>query len=389
MKETYTIGQTVRLTLNLFYKFSDTRSPQNRLKIYGSSRDNTRSCIPANQSKEVKRMGEEMKRNMFVYTIVSVFFVLIHSAAYAAVWRVNPIESAGADFTSINSAIASVAVVNGDTLYLEGSGVSLSTTAVSVTKTLNIIGPGYFLDEYSDTQANIAPATISHRVTMSPGSSGSLIQGVTFTEAYLDINTPDIIIKRCKLRRVRVGYSAVSDNTIIMQNYLGLITVGNLSEQVVITNNIIYGEYGAVTVSSGCTVGISNNVIQNGDMVINDSTVDNNIFFNGEFNWTNTTFHNNIGNSDQFGTENGNLSNVVMNDIFLFVGTTDGQYQLATGSPAIGAGVNGVDCGAFGGDTPYILAGIPDYPSIYYFTSPLTTTHETGLPVRIKTRVNN
>lgn len=337
-----------------------------------------------------------MKRKIVVFTIVTTFLVLLQSVVYGAVWRVNPIESAGADFTSINDAIDSLSVVDGDTLYLEGSGMSLSTGNVYITKTLNIIGPGYFLDQYSNTQANIAPATISHRVYIQPGSAGSLIKGVTFGSDVL-IGTSDTTIKRCSFINysITVGSPTTADNTILMQNYFngGGVIVNNSSQDIIIANNIFSGTFAGITVNSGSASGISNNVIHRGAnsaaMIVNDSTVSNNIIVSGSVTSTNSTFYNNIGNSDQFGTENGNLSDVVMNDVFLFVGTTDGQYQLATGSPAIGAGVNGVDCGAFGGDTPYILAGIPDYPSIYYFTSPLTTTQDTGLPVRIKTRVNN
>ncbi|MEO6831367.1 MAG: hypothetical protein ABI378_03795, partial [Chitinophagaceae bacterium] len=51
----------------------------------------------------------------------------------------------------------------------------------------------------------------------------------------------------------------------------------------------------------------------------------------------------------------------------------DGQFQLLSSSPAIGAGfLNSVtvDCGAFGGAAPYVLSGMPDIPSIYSLTVP-------------------
>jgi hypothetical protein len=334
---------------------------------------------------------------MLICGIVTIFLVFMSSTAFSAVWRVNPIEGAGADFTSINDAVASISVLNGDTLYLEGSGTSLSTGNVTITKTLNIIGPGYYLSQYPDTQANIASATISNHVYFNSGSSGSLVKGVNF-EGTVFISTPDFTIKRCRFTsNLEVGKSSAADNTVVMQNcFVGYgILLYNSSQNVIISNNILVGSYAMITVNSGCTAGISNNVINNTyysgrtALTLNDSTATNNIIISGGLSSANSTFYNNIGNSTQFGTENGNQSNVVMNNVFLFVGTTDGQYQLMTGSPAIGAGVDGVDCGAFGGDTPYVLGGIPDYPAIYYFTSPLTSTQDTGLPVRIKTKVNN
>ena len=52
--------------------------------------------------------------------------------------------------------------------------------------------------------------------------------------------------------------------------------------------------------------------------------------------------------------------------------TFDNRYELKAGSPAIGAGVGGIDCGAFGGETPYKLSGIPFVPLIYQVNAPTT-----------------
>ncbi|MCF8369327.1 MAG: hypothetical protein K9G76_09820 [Bacteroidales bacterium] len=59
----------------------------------------------------------------------------------------------------------------------------------------------------------------------------------------------------------------------------------------------------------------------------------------------------------------------------------DNGYFLAPGSSAIGAGVNGGDCGVFSFDTgyPYVLSGIPAIPAIYKATVGLVTG--TTLPV--------
>jgi hypothetical protein len=45
--------------------------------------------------------------------------------------------------------------------------------------------------------------------------------------------------------------------------------------------------------------------------------------------------------------------------------STDGQWQLKVGSPAIGAGEGGTDIGMFGGEYPYVLSGLPPIPAIY------------------------
>ncbi len=87
--------------------------------------------------------------------------------------------------------------------------------------------------------------------------------------------------------------------------------------------------------------------------------------------YSTSTYNNNISNSDQFGTENSNHENIDMETVFVGSGSTDGQWQLTDDSPAIGAGINGEDCGMFGGNTPYKLSGIPsEIPVIYELNVP-------------------
>ena len=52
-----------------------------------------------------------------------------------------------------------------------------------------------------------------------------------------------------------------------------------------------------------------------------------------------------------------------MTTVFKYTGSTDGRYKLKAGSPAIGYGVGGVDCGIYGGPEPYVLSGMPTVPA--------------------------
>ncbi|GAB4372155.1 MAG: hypothetical protein Kow0042_15340 [Calditrichia bacterium] len=114
---------------------------------------------------------------------------------------------------------------------------------------------------------------------------------------------------------------------------------------------------------------------------------------NGTFSGTNSpaNINHNIGDANQFGTLYGNQVNVPMNTVFVDSGSvsTDGDWQLRSGSPAIGAGLNGEDCGMFGGTTPYILSGIPAIPTIYFFVAPSSASGTQGLQVQIKAKSNN
>jgi len=134
---------------------------------------------------------------------------------------------------------------------------------------------------------------------------------------------------------------------------------------------------------------IRNNVISS----FNQSFVNNSIFYNnigsGTITLSNCDVQNNIGNSNQFGTLNGNQENVDMNMVFVGEGSTDGQWQLAPGSPAIGAGITGEDCGIFGGNEPYRLSGVPAIPAIWFFDAPTSGSTNSGLQVNVKVKSHN
>ena len=105
---------------------------------------------------------------------------------------------------------------------------------------------------------------------------------------------------------------------------------------------------------------------------------------------TGNTINNNILAYD--GTNaNGNQYNVNMANVFVDYNdtqgySTDGKWQLKTGSPAIGAGINGVDCGVFGGVNPYVLSGIPALPHIYEAAISGTAYSNEGLSCTIKVK---
>ena len=102
----------------------------------------------------------------------------------------------------------------------------------------------------------------------------------------------------------------------------------------------------------------------------------------------NCDIRNNISSGTVFGTSNGNQSNVDMSTVFVGPegNSTDGQWQLKPGSPAIGAGTDGNDIGMFGGPSPYVLSGIPGIPHIYFFSSPANGSGSSGLQVHIKAK---
>ena len=111
------------------------------------------------------------------------------------------------------------------------------------------------------------------------------------------------------------------------------------------------------------TYSFSNNVLMGGLYTHNGAYL-NNILLDGSASGSNNFYYYNLGNSTQFGNDFGNQQNVDMSTVFVdYTSGVDNGLILAPGSPAIGAGFEGVDCGIFGGDRPYMLSGMPPIPS--------------------------
>ena len=303
------------------------------------------------------------------FTILSVA-ILCATVSNAAVWRVSNVSGANADFTGITEALNSTMVQSGDTLYIEPSPVSYGS--ISVTKMLTIIGNGYFVTENPETQSNTNNSTLGS-VSFNNGSAGSSISGCVTTS--INISTSNITIERNRIYSMSI--TANISDIVIMRNYIenstysSIINIGGNVNNVLVSGNFIVNTYGlsanrAISMSTTSSAIIENNVIYNG-VTIHNSNFYNNILRNGTFTPVNSTYTNNVGNDNQFGTANGNQQYVDMGGVFEGSGSTDGKWQLKVGSPAIGAGTGGQDCGMFAGPYAYILSGIPAIPSIYEY----------------------
>ena len=97
------------------------------------------------------------------------------TAAFGTVWKVDSNQGVVADFTTLQAAHDDGNVKSGDTLYVSGSPVHYGSLTLS--KRLNIIGPGYFLSENPNTQVGFLPAKVT-RPTFRPGAEESVISGM-------------------------------------------------------------------------------------------------------------------------------------------------------------------------------------------------------------------
>ena len=326
-----------------------------------------------------------MKKQFLFSLILTLFCGIIYGQNLI---RVNNNAGADADYATLQAANDNAS--DGDTIYMEGSTTDYEGADIS--KKLTIIGPGYFLSENDSTQANSLEAKIG-QINFNAGSAGSVITGIV-SDNVIYIYVDNIAVTRCKLNAIY--FNADIDNILVLQNYVNYISTYYYGK---ITNGIISNNIVAYSISCSNTSGplqITNNVITYvtaSYIPINvyNSSIANNITCNSTFkiyeNTGNTITNNIIAAA---GTNaNGNQYNVVMANVFVDFNSTlgystDGKWQLKTGSPAIGAGVSGVNCGSFGGVNPYVLTGVPNLPHIYKAAIAGTAYSDTGLSCTIK-----
>jgi hypothetical protein len=303
--------------------------------------------------------------------------------------RVNNNPGADADYLTLQEANDNAS--NGDMIYVEGSTTPYE--GANLSRRLVITGPGYFLSENDSTQANGLEAVFNGAISFNAGSEGSNISGCNIYGNYINILVDDIVVSRCHV--YNISLHDVTDNILITQNYTNFINIIGTVTNSIISNNYVGYQITAYAYSGPLQV--INNVIEGASYTnsidVFNSSIANNIICatTGQIPQnTGNTITNNILARD--GTNaNGNQYNVVMANVFVdFSGTqghsSDGRWKLKAGSPAIGAGVSGVDCGMFGGVSPYVLSGLPALPHIYEAAIPGTAYSNEGLPVSIKVK---
>lgn len=324
----------------------------------------------------------------------------------AKIWHVDSNPGNSADFKTVQA--AHDAATAGDTLYIMGSGVPYGNLVM--TKRLNLFGPGYFLAENPETQANISEARIG-TLDLNPGSEGTLITGLYFhsptsiTRSQIIINASNIVFKRNRVYGMTSNSASIyitdtTGNVFILQNYIvndqnasnvHAIWLQGQNTNVEIRNNFILvldnGTTGAINCPATSSATVSNNLMR-GFLYLNYCVVTNNILIAGNYTGANNLITNNLGNYNQF-PAGSNLQSVGMNSsLFVASGGSDAWYRIKDGSVGDSYGTDGTDVGPYGGWDPYVTSGIPSLPSIYYLEAPASGSATNGLPVRIKAKSN-
>lgn len=305
--------------------------------------------------------------------------------AQATVLRVSNVTNSGAPYTTIPAAIEAAAI--GDTIMVDGSPNKYSektgsTGSLRIDKRLVLMGPGYLLTQNGVQSNGDLTADFSATIKISEGGDGTIIQGFNITsESPLEILVPNVVITRCKVDcDVYIGTDAT--NCVLHQNlFTGLVGRHNYTSYIAynaqITNNIfmrVPNEY------YGVLRGISESIVAYNTFTKNQAdqyspviysmtgcTIEHNIFFGAE-----QTLDNNTMNDNYWGATDSNPLQDCTTDL-----EVRDAYTAGIGNELMGRG-------AFSGDDPYVISGIPAGPVIQDITVPSTVEQGGTLNVTIK-----
>ncbi len=318
-----------------------------------------------------------------------VFTALVCSGftSFAKIWRVNNMSGVTADFTTAQAAHDAASA--GDTIHLEPSVNSYGS--ITATKQLVWLSIGAFLIDNPGNQFSSTTGKIE-QITFNEGSAGSVVS--LYINSSVSINTSNITINRSFITSaIYSNYSP--SNIVISQSFIGSYCSINATN-VIFSNNIV--GYGITMGGYNTSAIITNNVLNyygrnesyHGPAGIYNAVFQNNISVKGgTYNFFNSLPSYNMAPDASFPTGNNNILNATMTNVFVnSTGTTDKDFQLKSGSPAIASGYGGIDMGAFGGSTSYKLALQPAIPAITNMSTPSSTGGNT-IQVTFSAKSNN
>ena len=341
-------------------------------------------------------------------TFLTAAFIFVAITSSATVWRVNNRANVSADFTTLSQAISGASA--NDTIYLEGSPVNYGGGTFHIP--LTVIGTGYWLNEHDSLQVYHETSKVTG-LSFSSNSQGCVVEGLYINFASYYGSAITITVNNITLRRNHIfasnwyaqyyakaiDISSTVSSVTIEQNWIGAnavsdnyamgISFNHYTVNSIIRNNIIQCDTSdwAIYMSEdneASSLIITNNVIRGCVRTFHSSQYNNILAYGTYTAGTDDLNSNNLCNAMQYPNDNGNQQNVDMSTVFINDSIAiDYVNMLKTGSPAIGAGVLGVDCGAYGTNDPYITSGMPPIPAIFDLEMNQTIGTAT-IPVTIK-----
>lgn len=346
-----------------------------------------------------------MRKFFFIATVMG--FSLLANTVNARSWRINHDPEAKADFLSINDAMKSADVAEGDVFYLD-PGCRLSGQTIT-RQGVTIYGTGNNFEEENPILSGTTSISATSVTLIGIRFNGGISTGGKYT---------NLRIERCYIEG---GINSVYNS--LIQNCFIINGTVRLCDNTKFYNNIVYYYYNDVN-SGDHVIRTENSLISNNTIIYcnkktvtknaiycSNSTIKNNIIINTNDKVANdgTTYYqhtiygasissgnnivNNVLSTDEANKyadypTNKYIGNLPLTDIFVCEGEEGEYYRLKEGSPAIGAGATGNDCGAYGGERPYVKWCRPRHmPYIYDAKIPaMPTDDKLNITLKIKTQ---
>ncbi len=360
-------------------------------------------------------------RSTLIYSIILFISCIFPNLSFAKIWRLNnngnaPLPAIQANFTgSLQAAHDNASVLSGDTFHIEQSPVTYG--GCIFTKRLILIGAGYFLSNNANTQVNTSWGSIVAELTFrNINCAGSQIWGLTC--GNVNAGQSNLVIGRCYFNNTQIVLGSTDNSNLnnikIQQNYFSTpanwgINVaagtGDVTNVGIYNNLMTYLVVGArgISLSNKCSGIIKNNVIYSyyEPISVSNFYILNNIMvsavtYGAAYNNCNIEYNRatnaNLlaiasGTGNTFGM--GNVVNTLAQLAFVTGSSPDNNLNLTPSSVAVDAGKLGVDCGAFEGDYPYKLSGIPPVPNIYSLSIAPIASGASSITVTVSAKGNN
>lgn len=299
----------------------------------------------------------------------------------ATILRVSNVSGSTAPYETLEA--AHEAANTGDTIMVDGSSTSYGE--FKITKTITLIGPGYMFLTNNIAEEALQPARFDN-IWIDKEAPGTVIEGVYVTDR-LYTEAEKTIVKRCWVidqHYTGGGLFFHARNCVAHQNIVskidsGAFYVDDYNDQ--ITNNIILGSIQAI---GGSYIAYNTFLVDYSS--IEPETL--NLCF-GDI--INSTIENNIIPSMGIGTNGWNdiESNKFVNN-HVYGPQTTGQlipyslYITDRQAMEVTQALTEAGYGAFAGDSPYVLSGIPSGPVIQDLIIPTTVEMGSKMNVTIK-----
>lgn len=337
-----------------------------------------------------------MKQKRLLFVALGVIAVVL---ANATTWRVNPNPSAKAQYKTVAEAMDDVHVQPGDTLLLDPGYYGY----VDVNKkNITIIGNGYFLGWNKGWAESDETIMIDIRLY-----DGCTIEGCTANQIRPDGD--GITIRRCKadyIGSTSNGFNNCLIEQCIVTGDLFTRTAGTVRNNIVIGSIITYRETGIIienntviqnsydryvlNIDNGSNCIARNNILIHSDQTLNDNLMPASSYKVYPEDLTGWSMYNNVTSiAPEYKDPKYNNHDIsaTVETLFLNEGSDDGKWRLSENSPAKNMAINGGDCGAFGGRTPYVLSGVPQF--IPHITKIEVPTRPTDGKITIKLKIEN